>query len=167
MKTKVLFKIGYVSIFVFMVIAAYLWYLYFKNSFGPEHDIALEFQSGNSINYINATIDDVDEAIPTYYFRVKNNVDKKIDYKILLEQTQGNDGCTPATTFLPSEIVYELKKDNIIISTGLLSELSNNVLVENSINGNSTNDYSLRIRLDEDIENYLDKHFHYVVKLGE
>ena len=172
MKNKVFFTIGMISLTIFIVIASYLWFIYFDNKEKEmlSKDKELEFIRGvelinsGSIEYINAKIGDSDEVIPKYYFRIKNNMDKDYQYEVYLDDKEDSND---ASSFNRDELVYELKLDNKVIKSGLVSTLHNNLLDSNTIHGGKINDYSLRIWLNEDITNYANKHFNYVVNLKE
>ena len=127
----------------------------------------VELVNTGGINYINAEPQDDDSIIPIYYFSVKNKTDKDFDYVIVLEETDGNDGCVESTRFHKDELVYELKLDNKVIKEASLDTLVDNILDTNLVKGNNANDYSLKIRLKDDAKNYDKKHFHYVINLKE
>ena len=172
MKNKKLFSIGFLCIVVFIGIGAYLWYLYFHEYEGDvlAKNIRLELVNNGNIDYINAKVDDTDDIIPIYYFRVKNNANTTINYEIVLKEvapSEANDGCDDSTYLKRDELNYELKLDNKVIKKGLLSSVKNDVLDSNEIKGISSNDYSLRVWLNEEDENTKDKHYHYIVNLRE
>ena len=160
MKSKNIVVVGIFSLIIFMGIATYLWYIYFheyeeklltKNS---EYDFirGVEFINSGSTTYLNATTTDDDGIIPTYYFRVKNNMDKDFNYIIYFKNAEANDGCTKDTTFSRDELQYELKLDNKVIKSGGLDTISNNILDVNTINKNSIKDYALKVKLKESVK---------------
>ena len=175
MKNKKVLDIAVLCLIIFIGIASYLWYLYFNEYEGRliNENPKMEFIRGvelintGSINYVNATVDDVDSIIPTYYFSVKNKSNKDYNYIIVIEDSEGTDGCSSSSRLSRSELIYELKLDNKVIKVDGLDTLSNNILDSNIVKANSTNDYSLKIRLKSDTTNYEDKHFHYVINLKE
>ena len=172
MKTRTIFKIAFISIFVFIIIGTYFWYLYFNTNEESflSGEKGLKLINSGSIDYVNAIPLDDDYRIPIYYFRVKNYQNNAAKYAITLEDvspSEANDGCSTGNLFKRSELKYILKLDNKIISKGLLSELDNNILDDNTVSGSSVNDYSLKIYLDENIQEYLNKHYHYRVNLVE
>ncbi len=172
MKNKTVFKIAFISLVIFVLVATYFWFLYFKDYEGSikEEKIRYELINNGGINYINAVPNDLEANIPTYYFRVKNNINDAIKYEIFLQNvspSEVNDGCSDGMIFASSELNYELKLDNRVISTGNLSTLTNNVLDNNRVLGNSVNDYSLRIWLNESASTNLLKHYHYIVSIRE
>ncbi len=175
MKNKSTLNIALFSLIIFILIASYLWYLYFKDyekriiAENPENIFirGVELINTGGIDYVNAKVEDEDSIIPTYYFSVKNNIDEDFKYTILLEETDVNDGCTSSTRLKPSELTYVLKLDNKVIKEDGLDKISNNILDTNVIKGNTINDYSLKIRLKDGITDYDQKHFHYVINLKE
>lgn len=172
MKSKRILQIGFVSVLVFIAIASYVWYKFFDEGKGIRlnEKTAIMFLNNGGTNYINATTDDPDSIIPVYYFRVKNNTQEKYGYEVVFinkKASEVNDGCTDATTFQLDELMYELKKDNRVISAGLLSELNSNIIDSGTIGGEEIYDYSFRVWLRSDIVDYSNKHFHYVIELKE
>ncbi len=172
MRNKTVFKMAFASLVIFIVVATYFWFLYFKDYEGSitREKVRLELINNGGINYINAVPDDLEENIPTYYFRIKNNASDSIKYDIFLQNvspSEANDGCSEGMIFSTSELNYELKLDNKTIKSGVLSSLNNNVLDNNTVSGNSINDYSLRIWLNEKAEENLLKHYHYIVSIRE
>lgn len=175
MKNKGVLTIAIVSLFIFIGISSYLWYIYFHDYEQKLLDAspAMKFVKGvelinsGNINYINANALDDESIIPTYYFSVKNHSDKDYNYVILLEDIEGNDGCTEATRFKRKELEYELTLDGEVIKSAGLDSLKDNVLDTNIIKVNGTNDYSLKIRLKENDTNYESKHFHYIINMKE
>ena len=172
MKNRTVFKLAFVSLLIFVVVATYFWFLYFKDYEGvmTHEKVRLELINNGGINYINATPDDLEDVIPTYYFRIKNNADDKIKYDIFLQNvspSEVNDGCSADMIFNTNQLNYELKLDNKVIKSGILSSLNNNILDSNVILANSINDYSLRIWLNENARENLLKHYHYIVSIRE
>ena len=172
MTNKTVFKLAFFSLVIFILVATYFWFLYFKDYEGviTKEKVRLELINNGGINYINAVPNDLDENIPTYYFRIKNNSNDSIKYDIFLQNvspSEVNDGCSDGMIFSTSELNYELKLDNKTIKSGVLSSLNNNVLDNNVVLGNSINDYSLKISLNEKAEENLLKHYHYIVSIRE
>ena len=172
MKKKTVFKLAFISLIIFILVATYFWFLYFKDYDGSvvREKVRLELVNNGGINYINAVPNDVSENIPVYYFRVKNNAEDSIKYDIFLQNvspSEANDGCSEDMVFTTNQLNYELKLDNKVIKSGVLSSLSNNILDSNKVYGNSVNDYALRIWLNDNAEENLLKHYHYIVSIRE
>lgn len=172
MKNRKIFKIAFLSISVFIIFTTYFWYLYFHEAEGEivKANVRLELINSGRVNYIDAVPEDNESDIPTYYFRVKNNVDTSINYEIIITDVNAydaNDGCTDALMFKRDELEYELKLDNKVIRSGLLSDIKSNILDDNKINGVGVNDYSLRIWLAKDTKTSFDRHYHYIINLRE
>jgi len=172
LKNSKTLKVGFVCLLVAIIVGAILWYFYFGDT---EHEVLaknvrLELINNGRVNYIDAIPDDLDEAIPTYYFRVKNNVDVPVVYDILINDVSANDandGCTQETLFTREQLDYELYKDNKIIKKGTLSDLTNDIILNDSMDKGKTTDYAIRIRLNEKARETLGKHYHYVVNFRE
>ena len=175
MKNRGIFTVAIISLVIFMGISSYLWYLYFHEYEGKiiadnpnmEFIRGVELVNTGNIDYVNATPEDNDSIIPIYYFSVKSKSEKDFDYIILLEDADGNDGCTETTKFKRNELIYELRMDNKLIKTEGLDTLSNNILDSNIIKANATNDYSIKIKLKEDTKDYEKKHYHFVINMKE
>ena len=175
MKNKSVLTIAVICLFISIAIASYLWYTYFHDYEAKLLDAspAMKFIKGvelinsGSINYVNATTLDNEEVIPTYYFSVKNHSDKDYNYIIILEDSNGKDGCTPSTRLKRNELEYELSLNDEVIAEGGLDTLTNNILDKNIIKINDTNNYSLMIKLKEHDTGYENKHFHYIINMKE
>ena len=173
MKNKTLLTIGVICLTVFIGIAAYLWYLYFNEYEGKligedsklEFMRNVEFENSGPIYYVNASIEDTDDVIPKYYFRVKNSSKKDYEYVLYFENSEGNDGCSASTRFTREDLQYELKLDNKVIKSGGLDTIQNNILDTNTIKSDSINDYSLKVWLKDDYEGKEKLHYHYIVSL--
>lgn len=175
MKNKGVLAVAIFSLFVFIGIASYLWYLYFQDyettlvnaSSAMKFIKGVELINSGNINYVNANVTDDDSVIPTYYFSVKNHSDKDYNYVILLEDIEGSDGCSSTSRFKRNELMYELTLDNVVVKSGGLDTLKNNVLDKNIIKVNGINDYSFRIKLKDDTTDYENKHFHFIINMKE
>ncbi len=171
MKNRTVFKIAFISLVLFVIIATYFWYSYFKDYANENQSqiVKLELINNGGINYINAIPNDIESNIPTYYFRVRNNVDEEINYEITLDDVgpdKVNDGCNNSMLFQRDQLNYELKLDNKVIKSGVLSELGK-ILDSNKIQPNTVNDYSIRIWLNDNAGENLLKHYHYIVNIRE
>lgn len=163
---------GIICAGIFILFATYFWYLYFHEFEGYvlSTNVRIELINSGHVDYINAIVHDDEKNIPTYYFRVKNSVGLPVYYDILINDvspSQANDGCSDETLFTRGELDYELKLDNKVLKTGTLSDLKDNILDSNEIENTGVNDYSLRIYLNENAKNTLDKHYHYTITLRE
>lgn len=175
MKNKTLLTIGVICLTVFIGIAAYLWYLYFNEyegriiaeNQGLEFMRSVQFENSGPIYYVNATVEDTDDIIPKYYFRVKNDSNKDFEYILYFENSEGNDGCSVATRFTREDLQYELKLDNKVIKSGGLDTIQNNILDTNTIKSKDINDYSLKVWLKDDYSGKEKLHYHYIVSLKE
>lgn len=177
MKNKRILTIGIISLIIFIGLATYLWYLYFSDyekkliSQDAIDNItfanSIELVNSGGTNYANATNKDDDAIIPVYYFRVSNKSDKEFEYVLLFENVTVNDGCTPETTLKRSELEYELRLNDSVIQKGDLDSVDNDILETNTIASHSNNDYALKVKIKDNVTNYNDKHFHYVVTIKE
>lgn len=175
MMNKKILTIGIISLIICIGIATYLWYLYFNDyekklvlddgtvSFAN----SVELVNSGGTNYTNATNKDDDAIIPVYYFRVLNKSDQDFNYVLLFENVTVNDGCKPETTLSRDELEYELRLNDSVVQKGDLNSVDNDILETNIVSANSSNDYSLKVKIKENVTNYNDKHFHYMVTIKE
>ena len=173
MNRKNILRIIFLVVIAFLTITSYLWYRYFHNyeleTLIKETAPDLEITNSGKIDYINAKIGDTDDLIPIYYFRVKNNTNSEMVYKILIKDvnpSEADDGCSSETTFKRDELRYELSMKGKVISQGLLSSLVGDLLTVGTVAGNSLNDYSIRVFLTDmklNDTDSLNKHYHFVI----
>ena len=164
---------GFLFALAFLIVASYLWYLYFhnyeKDVLTKETILDLEILNSGKIDYVNAKVDDPKDIIPVYYFRIKNNTSNDVSYKVLMRDVssvEANDGCSDGRLFKREELKYELLLKGRVVASGLLSDIKNNILTMGNVNGNSINDYSMRVWLNDEEGmnvNTIGKHYHYVV----
>lgn len=175
MKSKSIISVGIFSLLIFTISASFLWYLYFVDcetkvlAQNKKFDFVrgVELVNGGSTTYLDATNNDNEENIPVYYFRVKNSTDSDFNYVIYFENAEVNDGCTKETTLSREELEFELTLDNKVIRSGGLEIIHNNILDVNTILKNSVNDYSIKVKIKPDTNNYANKHFHYKITMKE
>ena len=172
MKNRSTLKIGIICAGIFILLTSYFWYLYFHEYEGEvlANNVRVELVNSGHVDYINAIVNDDERNIPTYYFRVQNFVETPVYYDVLINDvkpSEAKDGCSDGTLFTREELDYELKLDNKVIRTGTLSELKDNILDSNELETIGVKDYSIRIYLNENAKNSLDKHYHYTISLRE
>ena len=172
MKRLLILKVAFISMIAFTIAGGYFWYIYFDEREGKmiADNVRLQLLNNGAVTYINAIPKDNEENIPIYYFRVKNNLSQEANYVLEFQEitpSEVNDGCNNETFINKNELSYELKLDNKIIKKGKLNELKDNVLDNNKVLGNKTNDYSLKVYLSDDTSDVLNKHYHYSVVLKE
>ena len=170
MKRLLILKIAFISMIAFTVAGGYFWYLYFdeRESEMVRDNVRLQLLNNGPVTYINAVPNDAAENIPIYYFRVKNNFSTDAKYSLIFNEINPSnvgDGCSIQNYLNKNELMYVLTLDNKVIKQGKLSELSNNVLDNNIINGNTENDYSLKVYIEDNATETLKKHYHYSVIL--
>ena len=173
MKNKGILTVAVICFVIFMGIASYLWFLYFKDYEGKiidencraDFSRAVSLTNTGNVSYIDAKTEDSDTDIPLYYFSVKNTSDKDFKYDIVIENIDVNDGCSPDTRLTRSQLEYELRFDNSIIKKGDLDTLTDNILDSNEIKANSVNDYSFKLKIKNGDDDYVNKHFHYVINI--
>lgn len=170
MRRLLILKIAFVFVLAFIIVGSYFWYLYFntKEEKLLSESVRLELLNNGKSSYENAGSTDDEGMIPGYYFRVKNNLNADADYVLLLnEVNNGQNNSENAISYQRNELLYELKLDNKIIKKGRLSDLSNDILDSNTIPGNTTYEYSLKISVASDTDSTIEKYYYYSVDLKE
>lgn len=172
LKGKNVLKIGFVGIMSFLVITTLFWVTYFDRYEGEvlAKNVRLELINNGNINYYNAIPEDDKNSIPTYYFRVRNNVDVPLSYDILIHDVSAqdaNDGCKESELFKRNELNYELLLDNKVVKSGILSEINDDILTTDAMEGSKVNDYALRVWLNSNAQKTLGRHYHYIIDIRE
>lgn len=177
MKSKVVLSVGFVSIVLFVIIGAYFWWLYFLdfNSDGKFQNESFGYGSLHLVDIegVNSTDEESKEngiGTPSYFFRVDNNKTSSTKYTLYLEETpynMVNDGCSPETTLNREDLNYSFKLNGIIIKYGKLSEIEDNILDVRSINIEDSNNYELKIWINDEATDWEGKHYHYKVTMKE
>ncbi len=159
---------GIILIVSIFLISFYSWNFFNKRK--PNVDLntlEIVLSDEGSVNLENQTpVDDTTgKAITPYLFKVINKSDVKAKYQLLIE-----DYVSDASTELLSRnyLKYELKQDGIIVKTGNLSEISNNILDENTISSKEEKKYELRIWVNETVQadNWVGKSYNYNIKVN-
>lgn len=177
MKSKFVLGIGFISIMIFIIIGAYFWWLYFLDYNSDGRFSNETFGYGSlvlvDIEGVNATTEESKESgvgTPSYIFRVDNNMTKSTKYTLYLEDAPYNlvnDGCSPMTTLKRSDLSYSLKLNGSIIRYGKLIDVKDNILDERGITIDTSNNYELRIWINDEAQDWEGKHYHYKVVLKE
>ncbi len=107
---------------------------------------------------------EADNVLP-YKFKISNKNDVNVKYQLLIE-----DFVSDASTELLSRsyLSYELTLDGVLIKKDKLSNISNNVIDEGTLNVKEEKNYELRIWVSEDIDpsNWVGKSYNYNVKVN-
>lgn len=177
MKDRSVLLIGFISIIIFVIIAAYFWWLYFldynsdgrfnNESFGYGNIALVDIEG---VNAVNEKSKENGIGTPSYLFRVDNNKTSTTKYTLYIEDApynMVNDGCTMLTTLQRSDLSYSLKFNDVLIKYGKMTDIKDNILDERVINIDESNNYELRIWINEDAYEWEGKHYHYKVVLKE
>ena len=182
MKNKVLIICAGVLLLIFLLFGTYAWYLYFLRASGTStinynsknlETSGIIFQdNGNNVYDADAkSLEDNNiDHVPSYYFQVTNTNDSIGMYNLYIEDLPVNlidDGCTEDTLLLRSDLKYQLMLNGNIIKEGLMDNIQDNILDSREINGNTTNNYSLKIYIHDEALNWFGKHYHYKVSLNK
>lgn len=109
--------------------------------------------------------DDSGKSVKPYSFRVVNKSNVKAKYQLLIEDYISDD-----TKELLSRnyLKYELKQDGIVIKSGKLSEINNNILDADNISSQEEKKYELRVWVDESANatDWVGKSYNYNVRVN-
>ncbi len=99
-----------------------------------------------SLTESKKSINNDDDIIVPHTFNVTNRGSVDASYKVMIY-----DGSNGMNEFSLDLVHYQLILNNKIIKQGSFSDISNNILDSRMINGNTTNEYNLKVWLDDDI----------------
>lgn len=137
------------KIFIYLVIlvlltfgCTYLFYNMFDTK-DPSIVSRLVVDMSNSSN----TIDDSDKRESKgHSFKIYNKSNMLATYKIIY-----SDNIRELSSISRRDIHYELLLNNSIIKTGTVDDFTNDILISRKINSRETNNYTLRVWIDEDV----------------
>ena len=168
--------VGLFLMLVFILIASFLWFRYFL-------DLGSDGTLINGSNTINGLkIEDENKVYETFKEGVSNgddvvayrfkivcsNQSNKYSIKIVeVSPNKVHDGCSDATLLKREELNYSLKLNGELIQEGRLDTLLDDTLDTRSINIDTTNNYELKIWINEEAKDFNGKHYHYKVELKE
>lgn len=182
MKNKLLIVCAGFLLLLFLVFGTYAWYLYFlrasgnyniTNTNGRISNAGIVFQDdGNNVYDSNAeSLEDTEiSKVPSYEFKVTNFNNRTSTYNLYIEDlpiSLVNDGCTEKTLLNRSQLKYQLSLNGKVIKEDNMENIKDNLLDTRSIDSNVTNNYSLKVYIHEDAEEWIGKHYHYKVTLSK
>lgn len=172
---KGLIVILIVFIVCFVFLAAYLWYHFFlklgldgllNGANGSNGALVLKAENSVYATYEEGEKEEIN--IQAYKFKVQNRGIKSARYNLIFTEIspkEANDGCTEVAVLKKDQLKYQLLFNDNVISEGKLNNLENNLLDSRVINPDKTNNYQLKVWLDEEATGNQGKHFHYKVDL--
>ncbi len=169
MKRKLLYILGGITLFLFIVLSAFGWYQIFYTKKGTENTkisnlmVKLE-DNEKTIHEKDAVPTENTDAVDPYQFTVYNQTKDPTIYKVLLEDSVTTN---IDKSLSQSQLSYELSLNGKVIKKGTLDEIKNNVLDERSIEGEKENKYSLKIWLNEDTmdTDWINKSYSYQITI--
>ena len=181
MKNKVLIICAGLILLIFLTFGTYAWYLYFLRAGGIDtasDNSSIYLQSGDllfkdeGVGVYDADAKNTSDTdisnVPSYNFQVINNKKETTNYILYIEDLPINsidDGCTEETLLSREQLKYQLSLNGKIIKEGYMGTINDNILDEREIDKNVTNNYSLKIYIYDDAQNWFGKHYHYKVVL--
>lgn len=182
MKNKTLLFCGSVILFILLIFGSYSWYLYFLRASGSFNinynsrylkSSGIIFQdNGNNVYETDAkSLDDESiKDVPSYNFQVTNTINSTGKYTLYIEDLPANlidDGCTEQTLLSRKQLKYQLSMNNKVIKEDFMESIKDNILDSREIDGNVTNNYSLKIYIHDEALDWFGKHYHYKVTLNK
>ena len=161
----------------FAIISTYLIYHNFSSERERDIDtgemeVVFHSKDGNKINLTKFTpvTDAVGLSSTEYGFTVKDSSNNSVSYKIILESNDNRitrDDCLNKT--IPKELLkLSLRVDHQAPKAKILSEYQDNVLYEDTLEANSSEDYSIRIwAINNDFVIDRDSHYHAIIQVIE
>ncbi len=139
---------------VFSLVSTYFIYEKFANSRNKDYDtgkmeVVFHEKNGNEISLDKFTpvTDAIGLSSPSYTFTVRNNTDKEVKYSIKLianNKKIQHDNCENKQ--IPRELLkLSFRKDHQSPVAYVLSEFPNDIIYEDSLKPNSSEDYSIRL----------------------
>ena len=130
---------------LFSLISTYLIYEKFANSRDKDYDTGK--MEVVFLDKFTPVTDAIGLSSPSYTFTVINNTDKKVKYSIKLvanKKKMEQDNCDNKQ--IPKELLkLSFRKDHLPPVAYVLSEFPNDVIYEDSLKPNSSEDYSIRL----------------------
>jgi len=124
-------------------LSAFGFYKFFSNKASPIiSNLEIEFSdSGKVIK--NDSVSESEMSIKPYKFLIKNKGNLDTKYKVILDDN--------GYINIRKKFQYKLFLNDVLIKSGRLNELENDILDSRSIKGEFTNRYELRVWLFEDV----------------
>ncbi len=178
MKNKGLLVLAGLILVVFIAIGTYNWYTFFSRASenygnsspnGESETVVLkDTENVYDVDAVKIGEEDISKVTP-YVFEIENAHNKKHNYTLLIEDIPLNlvdDGCTEETLLKRQQLEYQLKLNDKVIKQDYLSNITNNILDERTIDSNTINKYELRVFIHQEAEEWTGKHYHYKVTLN-
>lgn len=151
----------------FLIVFIFSMWLFEKNDYFV-NNLEISYNEENKIKstYELYPMSDVD-GIKTspYIFKIINNEDVNTKYSLIIKDLKDNHDSDQLLD--RSQINYQLKRNNEVVSFGNLGDIKNNVLVIDNILKSDTNVYELRIWLSSDSmdTNWMGKYYNYNISI--
>lgn len=179
-RKKELIKSGLIIGFILLIAVVSTHYIYYKYENESDVvtksdtlDIVYHEKTANmiTINKVTPVADSVGLSSKAYTFTVANNTDKDIAYKInIIDDLDAviEDGCEE-NLIDKKYLRISIKENGAENKIYTLDQLTNQELLETTINSGDSNKYSIRIWADKDltIPTGSNLHYHGLIKIDE
>lgn len=169
MKKGVFFVIGGIILLIAIFLISYYSFLFF-NSKQPKVDvntleIVLSDEGNIELNEQQPIDNNKTNTVVPYRFKIQNKSDNLVSYELLIE-----DFVSDSSKQLLSRqyLNYELSSDGLVLKSGNLSTIRNNILDTGVLKANSTKKYQLKVWVTGDINSteWMGKSYNYNVSVN-
>ena len=159
-----------IVLFVFCVATSFFWYQIFKTDKVVVTNLTISMKDrgkGVDIQNLVPQTDQEAKKVPAYSFDISNNSDVDGRYEVLIEDSvkKDSDGYESVYLLPRDQLKYELILNGKVVASDLLSKVKNNVLDTRVIDAHKTNNYSLRIWIPFNANNWQNKTYHYKIAI--
>lgn len=137
----------FLGFFILIVLmACFTWFCYnLFNSKDPAIVSSLQVSLTESSKSVSTDDSSIDLVAP-HTFNVFNKGSLDVPYKVMISTNNNSMGGESLDL-----VHYQLILNSKIVKQGSISDISNNILDARTIKGNTTNEYNLKVWLDDDI----------------
>ena len=155
-----------ILIFIIILLSVFSFKIFQKKNYiinGLEVVLSDENSKFNNIK-LSPISDNNIENLKPYTFNVTNNSNKTINYAIIINDSNSN---YKKNMLSRSQLKYQLKLNDNVISIGSLKDIKQNILCTSIIKLKSTDFYELRIWLDNSQidSDWMNKYYNYNISI--
>lgn len=155
-----------ILIFIIILLSVFSFKIFQKKNYiinGLEVVLSDENSKFNNIK-LSPISDNNIENLKPYTFNVTNNSNKTINYEIIINDSNSN---YKKNMLSRSQLKYQLKLNDNVISIGSLKDIKQNILCTSIIKLKSTDFYELRIWLDNSQidSDWMNKYYNYNISI--
>lgn len=175
MKKIVLLMMAGVALFTFIFVTSILWYKFFYNDNVTNNtmgNISVQLTEDNNVIDESNLIpldDETAKKLTPYTFKVDNKSEKAVVYNVLIEDSIISDDATYSNKELLTrdQLRYQLSLNGMVIKSGAMKDIKNNIIDTRNILAGDTNNYELRVYVAESKgdSNWQNKYYHFNINV--